>query len=119
MAAQAPIPPTGDASETVKRDDGMALAAGAAPALWLDYAYRVLCDVAREQPTVHVDDVEPRLTWKAEAHPNARGTLWKRALREGVLGEVVGLRATTLPGKHRHRSPVYRSLVYRQLKGAA
>lgn len=96
------------------RDEGMAAAAEAqdrASAMWTERAYRAIVAVARKQSTVHVDDVLVEFH-DIPTHPNAWGQVWRRALKSGVLGDdVVGMRTSDDPLKHRHRYPVYRSLM--------
>lgn len=96
------------------RDRGMAIAAAAqarkAPG-WSDRAYAAIVRRARAHPTVHRDDVALDFT-EEPAHPNAAGSVWGRAIRDGVLEETGRTRKTTDPKKHRHSYPVWRSLLY-------
>jgi len=98
-----------------RRDAGMEAAAEAerrdqpefAPAL-----YAAIAAVARRQATVHVDDVLPLLTVRAQ-HFNAAGSVWARAIRDGVIVRTGRVRACrTDRTKHAHQSPVYRSMLF-------
>jgi len=106
------------AEEAAKRDGGIARATSAQPIGWPEYAYGVLVDLARDEPTVHVDQFYARITWFG-GHPNAMGGIWTRAIKAGVLVNTGQLRPTRLPGKNAHGCPVYRSLIYGQRGVAA
>ncbi len=105
--------------EAARRDEGIERATGASSPIWRELAYRALVDLARTQPTVHIDDLMRVVSRPDDGHPNANGGIWLRAIRAGVIersGEYV---ATALPGKRRHVYPRYTSLVYGQRKAAA
>jgi hypothetical protein len=77
-----------------------------------EVAYAAICHVARRQAEIHVDDVL-RFCKVKPSHSNAWGSVWQRAIRDGVL-----LRTGTVkpclsdPLKHKHQYPVYRSGVF-------
>ncbi|KNY20390.1 hypothetical protein AKJ13_22440 [Methylobacterium sp. ARG-1] len=74
--------------------------------------YAAIEAVARRQATVHVDDVLPILTVRAQ-HFNAAGSVWARAIRDGVIVRTGRVRACrTNRAKHAHQSPVYRSMLF-------
>ncbi len=105
------------AAEAAKRDEGIARATSGQPIGWPEYAYSVLVELARTNQTVHVDQFVPALQWQG-GHPNAMGGVWLKAIKNGVLDrEPVAYEPTRLPGKHLHRSPRYRSLVFGQKEG--
>jgi hypothetical protein len=91
------------------RDAGMATAAEAQErhdAGWADRAYAAIVSVAAAQSTVHVDDVR-RVFHEVPRHPNAWGSVWHRAIRDGVIRRTGEMREARDPRKHRHRYPVY------------
>ena len=96
------------------RDVGMALASGAqeqeSPG-WGERAYRAIVAVARFRQTVHVDDVLMVFDEQPE-HPNAWGSVWQRAIRDGVITHSGTVRETHDRRKHRHQYPVYRSEIF-------
>jgi len=93
------------------RNTGMAIAREAqeraAPG-WAERAYQAIVGVARFRPTVHVDDVLAVFGEPPE-HPNAWGSVWQRAIRDGVITPTGMLRESRDRRKHRHQYPVYRS----------
>lgn len=97
------------ADGSVLRDRGMALAADAqehdAPG-WSRLAYDVIVDIAASQRTVHVDDVLARLD-AAPVHPNAWGSVWRKAIAAGIISRSGQMRETRDPRKHRHQYPIY------------
>jgi hypothetical protein len=100
----------GLATGRAARDAGLADAAAHAPR-FVDRALAALEAIARQQPTVHVDDViavgiEP-------PHPNAWGAVWMRAINAGLIARTGETRPSSDPRKRAHRYPVYRSLVFR------
>lgn len=101
------------ALEAQRRDEGIARAEGASDAVWRQYAYGKLRDLARTQRTIHVDDLYAVLEWHP-ASPNAMGGLWLRAIREGLIERSGEYRPTKLKGKHAHTYPVYASLVWQR-----
>lgn len=95
------------------RDAGMELAGAAqdaADAGWGERAYRAIVAVARSQSTVHVDDVLRVFTEEPE-HPNAWGSIWRRAIGDGVIVRTGTVRESVEPRKHRHCYPIYASLI--------
>jgi len=96
------------------RDQGMAIAAHAqerdAPG-WSGRAYAAIMIVARSQPTVHVDDVLKIFT-EHPSHFNAWGSVWQRAIKDGILARSGQFRQTRHGKKHSHQYPVYLSLIY-------
>lgn len=95
-----------------RRDAGMTEAAFAEVFSNPDFgeaAYAAICHVARRQCEVHVDDVLRFFKMKP-AHHNAWGSVYMRAIRDGVLIKTGMVRPCTVdPLKHKHSSPVYRS----------
>ncbi|MBP2495416.1 hypothetical protein ABID82_002252 [Methylobacterium sp. PvP062] len=105
-----------------RRDAGMEAAAEAERRDQPEYApalYAAILAVARRQSTVHVDDVLPILTVRAQ-HFNAAGSVWARAIRDGVIVRTGRVRACrTDRTKHAHQSPVYRSMLFADAPAAA
>jgi hypothetical protein len=80
---------------------------------WSEKAYLAIVTVAKRQATVHVNDVV-EIFDQMPKHPNAWGAIWSRAKRDGVIAHRGDPpRKCADVRKHRHLSPVYRSLVYR------
>lgn len=94
------------------RDDGMSEAVDAEGNQWASMAYKVMCLIAKTQPTVHVDDVIGAVG--QPDHPNAWGSVWMRAIKNGVLQRTSETRQTADPLKHAHRYPVYASNLYQE-----
>jgi hypothetical protein len=96
------------------RDAGMMTAAEAQeheqPG-WAERAYQAIIAVARQRASVHVDDVL-RVFPEQPAHPNAWGSVWQKAIREGVITRSGTVRETQDRRKHRHQYPVYLSAVF-------
>lgn len=92
---------------------GMATAAAAqeddAPG-WGERALQAIIAVALSQPTVHVDDVLAIFS-EQPAHFNAWGGVWVRAINDGVIARTGTVRPCKDAKKHKHNSPVYRSLI--------
>lgn len=79
---------------------------------YCDVLYAAICHVARRQCEVHADDVIP-LVKVRPAHPNCAGSVWKRAMKDGVLlGEIGRRKCATDPIKKAHVCPIYRSGVF-------
>jgi hypothetical protein len=95
-----------------RRDVGMIEAAFAEELTGSDFgerAYAAICHVARRQCEVHVDDIIRYCTVKP-SHYNAWGSVWMRAIKDGVIVKTGRVRpCVSDPGKHKHSSPVYRS----------
>jgi len=73
-------------------------------------AFLALVAVARRQATVHANDLRHvRLE-----RPNAWGSVWARAIREGIIERTNEVRPCSDPLKHKHNSPLYASLIYRR-----
>jgi len=106
-----------DLAEDLKQR-GMFLASAAqefVSPLWSERAFHALKALARMQATVHADDMARAFTEKP-SHPNAFGAVWQRAIRERVITHSGRVKACTVdPGKHKHQSPVYLSLIYRRI----
>lgn len=92
------------------RDRGMALASDAqerdAPGS-TDFAYRELCLIAKTKPEVHAND----LTHVVLERFNAWGSVWQKAIRNGVIERTGRVEPCVDPKKQHHNSPVYRSLI--------
>lgn len=100
----------------VRRDAGMQVAAEAEAAEQPGFkalAYATILRLAREQLTVHIDDVLAACPVRPR-HPNAWGAVWMQAIREGVIVRTGEMRHSTDPRKNKHLYPVYRSLVQGQ-----
>lgn len=97
------------------RDAGMARASEAqdrAMPAWNEMAYRAIVAVAKTQGDVHVDDVL-RVFRDPADHPNAWGSVWMRAVRDGVIERTNRVRPSFDPAKHKHQYPIYRSNIFR------
>lgn len=74
-----------------------------------EVAYAAICHVARRQVEIHVDDIL-RFCKVKPSHYNAWGSVWMRAIKDGVIMKTGMVRpCMSDPLKHRHSSPVYRS----------
>jgi hypothetical protein len=97
------------------RDNGMALAELAETMVQPDFseaAYAAICQVARRQDEVHVDDVL-RLCTVKPSHHNSWGAVWMRAIKDGVIFRTGMVRpCLSDPLKHKHQYPIYRSGVF-------
>jgi hypothetical protein len=96
------------------RDAGMMTAAEAqeraAPG-WAERAYQAIIAVARQRASVHVDDVL-QIFREPPEHPNAWGSVWQKAIRDGVITRSGTVRETQDRRKHRHQYPVYASAIF-------
>lgn len=100
-----------------QRDRGVGLALDAqdrARPEFRDVALAALRRIASRQPTVHVNDLYEEII-ERPTHPNAMGGIWREAanLETGFLVMTNETRKCIDPRKHAHRSPVYRSTIYR------
>lgn len=97
------------------RDTGMARAAEAedrSETGFADALYAAIVAVAKRQATVHFDDVNPLLTVRP-LHFNASGSVWLRAIKDGVIVATGRTRpCATDRRKRAHNSPVYRSTLF-------
>lgn len=93
-----------------RRNRGMASAISGQPD-WGETAYLAICDIARRQRTVHVDDVLAVVSAKPR-HPNAWGSIWMRAIREGIIERTGLVRKSEDAKKNSHQYPIYRSLMF-------
>lgn len=76
-----------------------------------EVAYAAICHVARRQAEVHIDHVL-RFLKVRPAHPNAMGSVWLRAIKDGVILKSDNDRfqpCLSDPGKHKHQYRCYRS----------
>jgi hypothetical protein len=90
------------AVEAQDRDDGS----------YTDALYECICAIAREQLTVHIDDVLKRFTRKP-AHPNANAGPWRRAKNDRIIRPSGHVRRCTADScKNAHIYPVYESMIY-------
>lgn len=79
---------------------------------YTDALYNCICGIAREQATVHIDDVLKRFTRKP-SHPNANAGPWRRAKNDRIIKPSGrGLRCSTDSCKNAHIYPVYESMIY-------
>ena len=81
-----------------RRDEGMALAADAQGQRWSDLAYAAIEAIARRQFYVHIDDVL-RANVPQPERPNAWGSVWMRAIRNGIIQRSVETRPCTVDPK--------------------
>lgn len=80
---------------------------------YCDALYAAICQVARRQCEVHADDVLPLIKVKP-SHPNAAGSVWRRAMKDGILlGEIGRRKCATDLVKKAHVYPIYRSGIFR------
>ena len=97
------------------RDSGMALAE-ASQALkdptWSVDAYAAIERVARRQAEVHRNDITGLV--REPTSPNAWGSVWQRAIRDGIIEHSGRVKPCIDPSKHAHSSPVYASLIFRK-----
>ncbi len=102
------------ADGAARRDRGMALASEAqehdAPG-WADRAYAAIIFVAQRNPEVFVDAVLLIFQEKPRHH-NAWATVWRRAIKNGVITRTTESRQTRDPTKRAQWYPVYRSRIY-------
>lgn len=98
-------------TEEDKKQAGMERAAAGEGPEWRDYAYSCLEALAKRQRTLFVDDLYAACDWLPR-NPNAWGSVWARAKREGLIEKTGQMRPSRLPGKHAHEYVVYRSLVW-------
>lgn len=102
------------AQEIIRRDRGMALAADAqeqATPGFSELAYRHICNLAADHAEVHIDLFLSTFKIKPE-HPNAFGSPWQRAKRDGIIKHSGRVRPCTVdPAKNAHLYPVYSSLI--------
>jgi hypothetical protein len=101
----------------VRMDRGICLAVEAEDREQPDYCdalYDCICEIARVQETVHIDDVLRRFTRKP-GHPNANAGPWRRAKNDRIIFPSGHSRRCSLDaGKNAHIYPVYNSLIYRR-----
>jgi hypothetical protein len=94
------------------RDAGMIEAEFAETLSGSDYPealYAAICHVARRQIEVHIDDVLRHCKVQA-SHPNAAGSAWVRAIKDGVILRTGTVRpCLSDPKKRVHNYPLYRS----------
>jgi hypothetical protein len=97
------------------RDTGMVRAQVAqeftAPG-WSDRAYGEIERIASIQEFIHANDLRG---FEKPSHPNAWGGVWMRAIKNRIIARTGRIEPCIDPLKHKHNSPVYRSLVYRGL----
>jgi hypothetical protein len=96
-----------------QRDRGMALAADAqdrARPHFREAALAAIKRVALRQQTVHANDLITEILGEPE-HPNCWGHIWREAAANDWIIMTDQTRQCIDPKKHRHRSPVYRSLI--------
>jgi hypothetical protein len=75
-------------------------------------AYAAILSVATRQQTVHVDDVLAACSVRP-ASPNAWGSVWQRAIRDGVIIKTGRTRpCITDRRKNAHDYPVYASSLF-------
>jgi hypothetical protein len=95
-----------------QRDAGMDLAASHAED-FCEFAYTCLVRIARRQIHCHIDDLLVELDGRRPASPNAMGSIWMRAIRNGIIqrsNETRPCKADS--GKHAHRYCVYFSRIH-------
>jgi hypothetical protein len=95
-----------------QRDAGMQQAAAHAED-FCEFAYACLVRIARRQVHLHIDDLLLELDGRRPASPNAMGSIWMRAIRNGVIQHSNQTRpCITDAGKHAHRYPIYFSRIH-------
>lgn len=95
-----------------RRDEGMSLASTAQGQQWSDLAYAAIEAIARRQFYVHIDDVL-RANVPQPERPNAWGSVWMRAIRNGIIQRSIETRPCTVDRKkNAHRYSVYFSRIY-------
>ncbi len=93
------------------RDAGMARADR--DEQWASTTYQMIVRLAKQQAEVHVDDVL-QVVLSEPPHFNSWGSVWMRAIRNGVLEKTGRMRQTADRKKHAHEYPIYRSLIFEQ-----
>lgn len=73
----------------------------------IEEAFNALVSIAHRQAEIHANDLRHV---KLERF-NAWGSIWQRAVREGIIARTDRVRPCVDPKKAAHLSPVYRSLV--------
>lgn len=98
------------------KDHGMLLASEAEDrerAWWRHHALERLRDLAELSEFLDSDDLRD---WGVEEpkHPNAWGSVWQKAVKEGWIEEAVGQqrRKSQRPTAHASKMTVYRSLIW-------
>lgn len=103
-------------AERLKRR-GMELASVAQELIapgWADRAYLALLKIARENPTVHIDQFLTAFT-EQPSHPNAMGQIWRRALKEHIIVHSGRVKPCSVDARKRaHSYGIYMSLLYRR-----
>lgn len=98
-----------------RRDRGMLRASNAqerkAPG-WADYAFEAIKIVAERQSEVHVDAVLA-VFGAPPSHPNAWGSVWHRAIKQGLIEHTGTVRPSADKKKHAHNYPVYTSKIFK------
>lgn len=96
------------------RDRGTSLAAlaqdGKSPC-WSERAYEALIRVARRQEKLFADDLRAELR-EPPVHHNAFGSVWMRAIRDGVIVRTAETTHSREAIRHKHRYPIYSSKIY-------
>lgn len=77
---------------------------------WRDRAYAAIEREARTFNELYVDNILMMFS-EPPPHPNCWGAVWLKAIRNGLIERTGETLTTADRGKHRHRYPVYRSLV--------
>lgn len=98
-----------------RRDRGIGLAAEAQDRSvpdWGERAYEAIARLAEVQAEIHVDDVLRVFMTKPE-HPNAWGSVWQRAIRDGLIERTGRVKPSADAKKNSHNYPIYRSAAYR------
>jgi hypothetical protein len=96
------------------RDTGMARAAAAQDRADPSYRAAVLeaiKSIARRQATVHVNDLY-NLGIERPKHHNVMGSIWREAANHRWIAMTDRTAPCIDPLKHRHRSPIYKSLIF-------
>lgn len=78
-----------------------------------EMALQAIQQVAMLQEFVHVNDVLMQLGDERPTHPNCWGSIWREATKNDWIIMTDRTKQCVDPRKHRHRSPIYRSLIYR------
>jgi hypothetical protein len=104
-----------DAEDGANRRDSGIEKVAAVNAAWIEDCVTALHALALIRPTVTGDDLHAAvaiLGLGAPTHPNAFGAVWKQAQRDGFLRITDRTVLSKRPVAHRHRLPVWESLVF-------
>jgi len=93
------------------RDEGMVLASEAEERDnigWSNRAFAAIVALARVKDEIHANDLNG---FERPKHHNAWGSVWTRAINDGIIEWNGALRKASAPQKHARLYRVYRSLI--------